>query len=100
MAKQIIEFKLEGGEIPDWINGGGYFPVFDGNGERTLIGVSYESKKNFIPSTGNANWINSNTFISRVEDSEIYRPYTGATELMTTQEKTDLANAWLAERGL
>jgi hypothetical protein len=98
MAKLILQYQLEAGGKPNAIEDGGYFPSTVA-GKNTLIGVSYDDVDNYVPVTGNYSVIPTSSLIARVKAMTIYDPFSGNTVELTLQEKGDLANAWLTERG-
>lgn len=85
--KHVVEYKLHGGEIPYFIEDGGYFY---NNGK--LIGLTRDDVNCYIPpSTGLVTFASLNDFITHILTLSI----TGLDKnQLTNQQKTDYATAW------
>lgn len=93
MAKFIVEYKLHKKEKPYFIEDGGYFP--DSTNPHKRIGVTEDDACCYIPLTTLVELTNAQ-LITRVEGLSLEDPMGNA---LTTQEKTDMANDWLTEKG-
>jgi len=96
MAKHIVEYKLQAGHIPYFIEDGGYF-LDTGK----MVGVTKDDVDCHIPKfttdSGELDNLTNQAFIDKVVAMTMYAE-DGETEL-TTQQKDDLADAWLAAKG-
>jgi len=94
--RYIVEYKLHAGKIPYFIEDGGYFK--SGN---KLIGITYDSSKNFIPKFntegGELKVFTGSELIDHIVNQVM--PSVDGTEL-TADEKTTHVNAWLVSHNL
>jgi len=95
MAKYIVEYKLQAGHIPYFIEDGGYY-LDTGK----MVGVTKDDVDCYIPKLtsdgGDLDDFTNQQFIDKVKAMTLYD--SEGTEL-TTQQKEDQANAWLTDKG-
>lgn len=86
--KHIVEYKLHGGQIPYFIQDGGYFNQNNGK----LIGLTKDDVNCYVPPTTElVTFANLNDFITHVLTLSI----TGTdNNQLTNQQKTDYATTW------
>jgi len=94
--RYIVEYKLHNGAIPYFISDGGYWPV-----NNKLIGITIDDSESYIPKFttegGDLASLSNQDLINKVVSINLSDPRTE--QEYTIEEKTNIAEQWLKEKG-